>query len=158
MKADIVGVRLSDSRQVLFLEMSGAPSNFLNIHTVGDTYKTIQERIDSLNSMLLNFLNYDVRYAKEIRSLTIQGIRDRLTLRTIFLRGKDDYTDEEKFSAVFPLSWEFRFQFIEIFKLMEYVIRSILEYPNIIKELTKHPATSPEYSIRHCISCVTDKI
>ncbi|CAB4411009.1 unnamed protein product [Rhizophagus irregularis] len=92
--------------------MSGAPTDFLNVHTMGDTYKKVQERVDLLNSVLLNFLNYDVRYAKKIRSLTIQGIRDRLTLRSIFLRGKDDYADEEEFSAVFPLSWEFRFQFL----------------------------------------------
>jgi hypothetical protein len=56
--------------------MSGAPTDFLNTHTVGDTYKKVQERIDSLNSILLNFLNYDVRYAKKIRSLTIQGISE----------------------------------------------------------------------------------
>ena len=76
MKADIVGVRLSDNRQIVFLEMSGSPTDFLNVHTIGDTYKTIQERIDSLNSMLLNFLNYDIRYADKIRSLTIQGISE----------------------------------------------------------------------------------
>jgi hypothetical protein len=80
MKADMVGVRLSDGRQVVFLEMSGAPTDFLNTHTVGDTYKTVQERIDSLNSILLNFLNYDVRYAKKIRSLTIQGISEHYFL------------------------------------------------------------------------------
>lgn len=84
-------------------------------------------------------------------------IGDRITLRSIFLRGRDDYADEEEFTAVFPLSWEFRFQFLDVFNLMEFVIRSILEYPNVIKELMKHPATSSEYSIRHCISCVTDK-
>ncbi|CAG8746701.1 663_t:CDS:2, partial [Funneliformis caledonium] len=33
MKADIVGVRLSDGCQVVFLEMSGAPTDFLNTHT-----------------------------------------------------------------------------------------------------------------------------
>jgi len=153
MKADIIGVRLSDSRQVVFLEMSGAPTDFLKAHPIGDTYKTLQERIDSLNSILLNYLNYDVRFAERIRSLTIQGIRDRLTLRTIFLRGKEDYVDEEEFSAVFPLSWDFRFQFIEIFELMEFVVIYILEYPDIIRELIKHPATSPELSIRNCISC-----
>uniref|UniRef100_U9UYK1 Uncharacterized protein n=2 Tax=Rhizophagus irregularis TaxID=588596 RepID=U9UYK1_RHIID len=153
MKADMVGVRLSDSRQVVFLEMNGAPTDFLKPHSIGDTYKTLQERIDSLNSMLLNYLNYDVRFAERIRSLTIQGIRDRLTLRTLFLRGKNDYKDEEEFSAVFPLSWDFRFQFIEIFELMEFVIVSVLEYPDVIRELIKHPATSPEFSIRNCISC-----
>ncbi|CAG8707377.1 19881_t:CDS:2, partial [Rhizophagus irregularis] len=105
MKADIVGVRLSDNRQVVFLKMSGAPTDFLNVHTMGDTYKKVQERVDSLNSVLLNFLNYDVRYAKKI--LSKGSVRDRLTLRSIFLRGKDDYADEEEFSAVFPLSWEF---------------------------------------------------
>ncbi|UZO21408.1 uncharacterized protein OCT59_013802 [Rhizophagus irregularis] len=68
MKADIVGVRLSDNRQVVFLKMSGAPTDFLNVHTMGDTYKKVQERVDSLNSVLLNFLNYDVRYAKKILS------------------------------------------------------------------------------------------
>ncbi|CAG8566780.1 3127_t:CDS:2 [Funneliformis mosseae] len=67
--------------------------------------------------------------------------------------GKEDYADEEEFSAIFPLSWEFRFQFLEVFNLMEYAIRSILEFPNIIKELTKHPATLSEYSIRYCIRC-----
>lgn len=152
MKADMIGVRLSDSRQVVFLEMSGTPTDFLKPHSVGDTYKTLQERIDSLNSMLLNYLNYDVRFAGRIRSLTIQGIRDRLTLRTLFLRGKNDYKDEEEFSAVFPLSWDFRFQFIEIFELMEFVIISVLEYPDVIKKLIKHPATSPEFLIRNCIS------
>ncbi|CAB4483931.1 unnamed protein product [Rhizophagus irregularis] len=140
-------------RQVVFLEMNGAPTDFLKPHSIGDTYKTLQERIDSLNSMLLNYLNYDVRFAERIRSLTIQGIRDRLTLRTLFLRGKNDYKDEEEFSAVFPLSWDFRFQFIEIFELMEFVIVSVLEYPDVIRELIKHPATSPEFSIRNCISC-----
>ncbi|CAB4419705.1 unnamed protein product [Rhizophagus irregularis] len=161
MKADIVEVRLSDGRQVVFLEMSSAPTDFLNTHTVGDMYKTVQERIDSLNSVLLNFLNYDVRYAKKLRSLIIQGIRDRLTLRTIFLRGKKDYADEEELSVVFLLSWEFRFQFLEVFELMENVIQYILEYPNIVKELMKHLAKSSEFSefsIRHCISCVTDQI
>ncbi|CAG8596035.1 15211_t:CDS:2, partial [Acaulospora morrowiae] len=153
MKTDVIGVRLSDSRQVVFLEMSGAPTDFLKVHSVEDTCKTLQERIDSLNSMLLNYLNCDVRFAGRIRSLTIQGIRDRLTLRTIFLRGKDDYKDEEEFSAIFPLSWDFRFQFIEIFELMEFVIVSVLEYPSVIRELIKHPATSPEFSIRNCISC-----
>lgn len=129
MKADIVGVRLSDNRQVVFLKMSGAPTDFLNVHTMGDTYKKVQERVDSLNSVLLNFLNYDVRYAKKILSkgsvsiifflidyyfkivdipfFDFYVIGDRLTLRSIFLRGKDDYADEEEFSAVFPLSWEF---------------------------------------------------
>ncbi|CAG8534482.1 2972_t:CDS:2 [Acaulospora colombiana] len=106
MKADIIGVRLSDSRQVVFLEMSGAPTDFLKAHPIGDTY--------------------------------------RLTLRTIFLRGKEDYVDEEEFSAVFPLSWDFRFQFIEIFELMEFVVIYILEYSDIIRELIKHPATSDE--------------
>ncbi|GET59042.1 hypothetical protein RhiirA5_367000 [Rhizophagus irregularis] len=48
--------------------MSGAPTDFLNVHTMGDTYKKVQERVDSLNSVLLNFLNYDVRYAKKILS------------------------------------------------------------------------------------------
>ena len=76
MKADIVGVHLSDNRQVVFLEMSGAPTDFLNTHMMGDTCKTVQERVDSLNSVLLNYLNYDVRYAKKIRSLTIQGISE----------------------------------------------------------------------------------
>ncbi len=76
MKADMIGVRLSDSRQVVFLEMSGAPTDFLKPHSIGDTYKTLQERIDSLNSMLLNYLNYDVRFAERIRSLTIQGISE----------------------------------------------------------------------------------
>jgi len=76
MKADMIGVRLSDSRQVVFLEMSGAPTDFLKPHSIGDTYKTLQERIDSLNSMLLNYLNYDVRFAEKIRSLTIQGISE----------------------------------------------------------------------------------
>ncbi|CAB4445286.1 unnamed protein product [Rhizophagus irregularis] len=150
MKADMVGVRLSDSRQVVFLEMNGAPTDFLKPHSIGDTYKTLQERIDSLNSMLLNYLNYDVRFAERIRSLTIQGIGDRLTLRTLFLRGKNDYKDEEEFSAGFPLNWDFRFQFIEIFELMEFVIVSVLD---VIRELIKHPATSPEFSIRNCISC-----
>ncbi|PKY39962.1 hypothetical protein RhiirA4_394081 [Rhizophagus irregularis] len=59
MKADIVGVRLSYNRQVVFLKMSGAPTDFLNVHTMGDTYKKVQERVDLLNSVLLNFLNYD---------------------------------------------------------------------------------------------------
>ncbi|CAG8533453.1 10494_t:CDS:2 [Paraglomus occultum] len=152
MKADIIGVRLSDSRQVVFLEMSGAPTDFLKAHPVGDTCKTIQERIDSLNSMLLNYLDYDIRFAEKIHSLTIQGIRDRLTLRTLSLRGKEDYKDEEEISAVFPICWNFRFQFIEIFELMEFVIISVLEYPDIIKELSKHPAASSEFAIRNCIS------
>ena len=78
MKADIIGVRLSDSRQVVFLEMSGAPTDFLKAHPVGDTCKTIQERIDSLNSMLLNYLDYDIRFAEKIYSLTIQGISEFL--------------------------------------------------------------------------------
>ncbi|GBB83430.1 hypothetical protein RclHR1_10150007 [Rhizophagus clarus] len=151
MKADIIGVRLSDNRQVVFFEMSGAPTDFLKVHPIEDTYKTIQERIDSLNSVLLNYLNYDVRYAAKIRSLTIQGIRDRLTLRTIFLKGKNNYVDEEEMSAAFPLSWDFRFQFIEVFELMEFVILSILEYPDNIKELIRHSATLSEFSIRNCI-------
>ena len=39
MKADIIG-----GQQVVFLEMSGAPTDF----SMGDTYKTLQERIDSM--------------------------------------------------------------------------------------------------------------
>jgi hypothetical protein len=76
MKVDIVGIHLSDNQQVVFLEMSGALTDFLNVHTMGDTYKTVQERVDSLNSVLLNILNYDVRYMKKICSLTIQGISE----------------------------------------------------------------------------------
>ncbi|RHZ81132.1 hypothetical protein Glove_123g163 [Diversispora epigaea] len=60
--------------------------------------------------------------------------RDRLTLRSLSLRGKDNYVEEELLSAVFLLSWDFRFQFYEIFNMMEYIILSIIEYPNIIKE------------------------
>ncbi|CAG8731302.1 15359_t:CDS:1, partial [Acaulospora morrowiae] len=77
---------------------------------------------------------------------------DRLTLRELSLRGKDDYVDEEILSAVFPISWDFRFQFREIFNMMEYIILSITEYPNTIKELLKHPTDSQEFSIRHCIA------
>ena len=85
MKADIIGVRLSDSRQVVFLEMSGAPTDFLKAHPIGDTCKTLQERIDSLNSTLLNYLSYDVRFAGRIRSLTIQGISEYFFLLTVIL-------------------------------------------------------------------------
>ncbi|CAG8484141.1 4296_t:CDS:10 [Ambispora leptoticha] len=152
LKADMVGVRLCDNRQIVFLEMSGAPTDFLQPHTITDVHKTIQERIDAVNSLLLNFLDYDVRYAGKIRSLTVQGIRDRLTLRSIFLRGKEDYFDEEILSAIFPLSWELRFQFLEIFELTECIMLSIIEYPNVIKELRKHRADSLEFSIRHCLS------
>ncbi|RUS27762.1 hypothetical protein BC938DRAFT_482769 [Jimgerdemannia flammicorona] len=152
LKADMVGVRLCDNRQIVFLEMSGAPTDFLQPHTITDACKTIQERVDAVNSLLLNFLDYDVRYAGKIRSLTVQGIRDRLTLRSNFLRGKEDYVDEEITSAVFPLSWEFRFQFLEIFELIEYIMLSVIEYPNVIKELRKHRTDSPEFSIRHCLS------
>uniref|UniRef100_U9U6T8 Uncharacterized protein n=1 Tax=Rhizophagus irregularis (strain DAOM 181602 / DAOM 197198 / MUCL 43194) TaxID=747089 RepID=U9U6T8_RHIID len=74
MKVDIVGVCMSDGRQVVFLEMSSAPTDFLNTHTMGD-------------------------FKKEL-------IQNRFTLKTIFLRGKKDYVDEEEMSVVFPLSWE----------------------------------------------------
>ncbi|CAG8659554.1 7823_t:CDS:1, partial [Funneliformis caledonium] len=86
---------------------------------------------------------------------------DRLTLRTIFLRGKKDYADEKELSVIFPLSWEFCFQFLEVFELMENVIQYILKYPNVIKELIKYLTKSSkfsEFSIRHCISCITDQI
>ncbi|CAG8665959.1 3243_t:CDS:2, partial [Paraglomus brasilianum] len=152
LKADMVGVQLCDNRQIVFLEMSGAPTDFLQPHTITDVHKTIQERIDAVNSLLLNFLDYDVRYAGKIRLLTVQGIRDRLTLRSIFLRRKEDYVDEEILSAIFPLSWELHFQFLEIFELTEYIMLSIIEYPNVIKELRKHRADSLEFSIRHCLS------
>jgi hypothetical protein len=72
----MVGVRLCDNRQVVFLEMSGAPTAFLEPHTITDACKTIQERVDAVNSLLLNFLDYDVRYAGKIRSLTVQGISE----------------------------------------------------------------------------------
>ncbi|CAH1767846.1 4544_t:CDS:2, partial [Entrophospora sp. SA101] len=73
-KADIVGVRLSDNHQVIFLEMSGAPTDFLKNHPISDANKTLQERMDSLNSVLLNFLCYDVRFVWKVHSLSIQGI------------------------------------------------------------------------------------
>ncbi|RUP52058.1 LOW QUALITY PROTEIN: hypothetical protein BC936DRAFT_142313 [Jimgerdemannia flammicorona] len=57
LKADMVGVRLCDNRQIVFLEMSGAPTDFLQPHTITDAY-------------------YDVRYAGKIRSLTVQGISE----------------------------------------------------------------------------------
>ena len=61
----MVGVRLCDNRQILFLRMSGE-----------DTRKTIRERVDALKSLLWDFLDYDVRYAGKIRSLTVQGISE----------------------------------------------------------------------------------
>ncbi|CAJ0918439.1 5039_t:CDS:2 [Entrophospora sp. SA101] len=75
-KADIVGVRLSDNHQVIFLEMSGAPTDFLKNHPISDANKTLQERMDSLNSVLLNFLCYDVRFVWKVHSLSIQGISE----------------------------------------------------------------------------------
>ncbi|CAG8497284.1 33908_t:CDS:2, partial [Racocetra persica] len=108
-KANIVGVWLSDSCQVIFLEMSRAPTDFLKNHPVDDVHKTLQEQIDSLNSILLNFLNYNVRFAGGICFLTIQGIKDRLILRLIFLRGKDDYIDKEIISADIKLIEEGRY-------------------------------------------------
>ncbi|KAG9302937.1 hypothetical protein G9A89_022354 [Geosiphon pyriformis] len=151
LEADMVGVRLCDNRQFVFLEMSGAPTEFLKTHTITDTCKTIQKPIDAVNSSLLNFLDYDVRYAEKICSLTVQGIRDRLTLRSTYLRGEADYVDEEILSAVFPLCWEFRFQFLEIFELIEYIMLSVIDYPNVIKELRTHRADFSEFSIRHCL-------
>jgi hypothetical protein len=75
------------------------------------------------------------------------------------LRGKINYADKKELTAIFSLNWEFQFQFLKIFKLMEYVIQSILEYSNIIKELIKHLAKLFEYSIWHCILYViTDQI
>lgn len=72
----MVGVRLCDNRQIVCLEMSGAPTDLLQPHTITDTCKTIQERVDAVNSLLLDFLDYDVRYAGNIRSLTVQGISE----------------------------------------------------------------------------------
>ncbi|CAJ0868936.1 6236_t:CDS:2 [Entrophospora sp. SA101] len=120
--------------------MSGAPTDFLKNHPNSDANKTLQERMDSLNSVLLNFLCYDVRFVWKVHSLSIQGIR------------KDDYVDEEILSAVFPLSWDFHFRFHEIFNMMEYIILSVMEYSNVVKELIKHPADSQEFSIRYCIT------
>ncbi|KAF0377762.1 hypothetical protein F8M41_012560 [Gigaspora margarita] len=132
--------------------MSGAPTDFLKNHPIDNVNKSLRERINALDSILINFLRYDVRFAGKICSFTIQGIRDRLTLRTLSLRGKDDYVYEEILSAVFPLSWDFRFQFYKIFNMMEYIIISVIEYPNVIKELLEHPADLDESSIRYCIS------
>ncbi|CAJ0647884.1 8207_t:CDS:2, partial [Entrophospora sp. SA101] len=48
---------------------------------------------------------------------------------------KDDYVDEEILSAVFPLSWDFHFRFHEIFNMMEYIILSVMEYSNVVKDV-----------------------
>ncbi|CAG8438539.1 3190_t:CDS:2 [Ambispora gerdemannii] len=123
-------------------------------HDIEPTHERLVRDGNTTNKDQLkaDMVDYDVRYAGKIRSLTVQGIRNRLTLRSIFLRGKEDYVDEEILSAIFPLSWELRFQFLEIFELTEYIMLSVIEYPNVIKELRKHRADSLEFSIRHCLS------
>ncbi|CAG8642037.1 7367_t:CDS:2, partial [Diversispora eburnea] len=44
------------------IEMSGAPTDFLKNHPIDDSHKTLWERIDSLNAILLTFLNYDIQF------------------------------------------------------------------------------------------------
>ena len=73
-KVDSKATRYSDGLDVWHMEVSGGPSNATDIHTVGDTIKTLRMDVLNLIRVLRNHLDCDIMLGTKIKVFCTQII------------------------------------------------------------------------------------
>ena len=73
-KVDSKATRYSDGLDIWHMEVAGGPYNTTDIHTIGDTKKTLRMDVLNLIEVLRNHLDCDVKLATKIKVFCTQVI------------------------------------------------------------------------------------
>ncbi|CAG8605335.1 6734_t:CDS:10, partial [Scutellospora calospora] len=112
-KADGIGIKVSSNHVVIFIEVSGGPSNPDKNHIKDDAEKLLKEATFGLVLILRNYLDKSAEMAKNVKVYTIQCIGDRITLCDFSLIEKYRYKTAQIKSARLP------FSFVEVADYLE---------------------------------------
>ncbi|CAO3659705.1 unnamed protein product [Rhizopus stolonifer] len=115
---------MGDER-VVFEASSGGANEDQN-HTQGDTVKLIR-----ILSSILVLKAYDLKNARfetfiKYIAISIQAIKRKITL-PILLMDKDKFVFEERCSATIPISYQERYNWLQVFEL-------IADFEQLLKE------------------------
>lgn len=79
-KVDGIGLKVSSTKEVVFIEVSGGPENAILKHVREDTEKLIKEGMFGLVALLRDFLDKNAENARNICTYMVQCIGNLITL------------------------------------------------------------------------------
>ncbi|RHZ90279.1 hypothetical protein Glove_1g6 [Diversispora epigaea] len=114
-KADGVGIKVSNKKEIVFIEIAGGPEITSTIanHAKEDTEKLIKEAMFGLVSLLRGYLNKNAEDVTNICIYTVQVIGDQMTLNELRLNKKHSYIVSQIKSATIPFSFDEIGKFLE---------------------------------------------
>ncbi|CAG8615561.1 12223_t:CDS:10 [Ambispora gerdemannii] len=125
-QADGLGVRNSNKKEVVFIEILGGPENTDQKKLKEDSEKLLKEAVFGLVSLLRNYLDKSVEESKQLYTFMIQGIGDRLTLSKLCLINKHVYKISQIKSATLPFEFIDVADYLAVFEFL-YILVSELE-------------------------------
>ncbi|RIB16466.1 hypothetical protein C2G38_2316507 [Gigaspora rosea] len=120
-KTDLLILRLSDTREFLNVEVSGPPYR---------SKKNIR-----LCRLLGNNLDCNIEDAKNVKTYSIQVIKNRLILFAVFLAGKKKYLAVELASCIIPFTFDAITCYIRIFNFFAIIRNEFLEQEKLQRKI-----------------------
>ncbi|RIA97795.1 hypothetical protein C1645_813672 [Glomus cerebriforme] len=134
-KVDGIGSKVSNNKEIIFIEVSGGPENAVLKHVKEDTEKLIKEAMFGLISLLRGYLGKGAEKARNICVYMVQCIGDRITLSEVCLDKKHFYKISQIKSAMLPFSFDEVEKFMEVFELLYALIDGLKNQTRELKKL-----------------------
>ncbi|CAJ0886045.1 2784_t:CDS:10 [Entrophospora sp. SA101] len=131
-QADSVGMKVSNNKEIIFIEVSGGPENTVPKHVKEDSEKLIKEAMFGLVSLLRDYLDKNAENVENICTYMVQVIGNVFTAVLVHLNNTNLTVIK---SAVLPFSFNEIEKFFEIFKLLYALISGFEGQINELKKL-----------------------
>ncbi|RUP41882.1 hypothetical protein BC936DRAFT_138290 [Jimgerdemannia flammicorona] len=111
-------IRTLDDKDFWQVEVAGPPSLPSPKYATDETKKSLHTDLLNLVAILMEYLDYSVEVASQIKVLGSQIIGDRMTLYSLNMQMDGSFLASELYSAIFPFPFDARNRFKAVLRMM----------------------------------------
>ncbi|CAG8557486.1 301_t:CDS:10 [Gigaspora rosea] len=143
-KVDSKATRYSDGQEVWHMEVAGGPCKTTDLHTLGDTKKTMRMDVLNLIGILRNHFDCDIKLATKIKVT-------RMTLYALNMHPDGRFLSSELATALIPFSFHGRNQYKALLRMMAIFHDEITKQEELMGEIERSVLRSKGTTVRHVL-------